>query len=228
LRTDAYHAGVPSISRHNPAGHLRALRLEVAREDLRAAGETATRHVGRRRVRLRVVRPLRCPRQGAFRQVATRNAAARPRWPLIGSDHGTKRFQMPRHVRSCPGAMRRTKARRVETFPTLSGEVRKGHVPKKISSLSLTTLDCPLMLGIPAAAFTMPWSATVTYQHAAGNWPESVCAENRDALQPTVTKRLWGRWRIAGFLSPMKPCGSEGGGPSCLVRVVFGRRTALL
>ena len=27
-------------------------------------------------------------------------------------------------------------------------------------------------------AFTMPWSATVTYQHAMGEWPENVCAEN--------------------------------------------------
>jgi hypothetical protein len=27
-------------------------------------------------------------------------------------------------------------------------------------------------------AFTMPWSATVTYQHAVGEWPENVCAEN--------------------------------------------------
>jgi hypothetical protein len=26
--------------------------------------------------------------------------------------------------------------------------------------------------------FTMPWSATVTYQHAVGVWPENVCAEN--------------------------------------------------
>jgi hypothetical protein len=26
--------------------------------------------------------------------------------------------------------------------------------------------------------FTMPWSATITYQHAVGGWPEYVCAEN--------------------------------------------------
>src|SRR5262249_15729750 len=27
-------------------------------------------------------------------------------------------------------------------------------------------------------AFTMLWSATITYQHAVGEWPENVCAEN--------------------------------------------------
>jgi hypothetical protein len=27
-------------------------------------------------------------------------------------------------------------------------------------------------------AFTMPWSALVTYRHVLGEWPEAVCAEN--------------------------------------------------
>jgi hypothetical protein len=26
--------------------------------------------------------------------------------------------------------------------------------------------------------FTMPWSATMTYRRAAGEWPEFVCSEN--------------------------------------------------
>jgi hypothetical protein len=30
--------------------------------------------------------------------------------------------------------------------------------------------------------FTMPWSATITYQPAAGEWPEFVCAQNPDEL----------------------------------------------
>ena len=29
-----------------------------------------------------------------------------------------------------------------------------------------------------AGAFTMPWSARVTYRHILGEWPEAVCAEN--------------------------------------------------
>ena len=29
------------------------------------------------------------------------------------------------------------------------------------------------------ATFTTPWSALVTYRHVMGDWPESVCAENR-------------------------------------------------
>jgi len=44
-------------------------------------------------------------------------------------------------------------------------------------------------------AFTMPWSATVTYRRALGEWPEYVCAENRheyyagkDTAVPTAEK----------------------------------------
>jgi hypothetical protein len=43
--------------------------------------------------------------------------------------------------------------------------------------------------------FTMPWSATVTYLHAAVEWPEVVCAENtheyytaKDTAVPTSDK----------------------------------------
>jgi hypothetical protein len=43
--------------------------------------------------------------------------------------------------------------------------------------------------------FTMPWSATVTYLRALGEWPETVCAENRheyyagkDTAVPTADK----------------------------------------
>ena len=44
-------------------------------------------------------------------------------------------------------------------------------------------------------AFTMPWSSTVTYRRALGEWPEYVCAENRheyyagnDTAVPTAEK----------------------------------------
>jgi hypothetical protein len=43
--------------------------------------------------------------------------------------------------------------------------------------------------------FTMPWSATITYRRALGEWPEWVCAENRreyyygkDTAVPTADK----------------------------------------
>jgi hypothetical protein len=45
------------------------------------------------------------------------------------------------------------------------------------------------------AVFTMPWSATMTYRRASGQWPEFVCAENiheyyynKDAEVPTAYK----------------------------------------
>jgi hypothetical protein len=40
----------------------------------------------------------------------------------------------------------------------------------------------------------MPWSATITYRPASGQWPENVCAENiqwhpgKDAAVPTADK----------------------------------------
>ncbi len=42
-------------------------------------------------------------------------------------------------------------------------------------------------------AFTMPWSATVTYRRPRGEWPEFICAESRDylgspAVIPTAEK----------------------------------------
>ena len=42
--------------------------------------------------------------------------------------------------------------------------------------------------------FTIPWSATMTYRRAAGNWPEFVCSENtywysgREAMPPRADK----------------------------------------
>ena len=43
--------------------------------------------------------------------------------------------------------------------------------------------------------FTMPWSATVTYRRALGEWPEVICAENireyyagRDTAVPRADK----------------------------------------
>jgi hypothetical protein len=46
--------------------------------------------------------------------------------------------------------------------------------------------------------FTMPWSATITYRRALGEWPETVCAENRheyyagkDTAVPTADRPVF-------------------------------------